>query len=238
MINYGYFRHRFDAHTDPKLNELADEMGIIIYGYYYTLIELYGAKYADIEEGEKVQIHIRTIANTWRKRVDSCDKVLTKLQLSGMLVYTKCKNTYTIDIPNFPKYYGSYKKTDRSSVANKRKEKKRKENIKQTQKIEPEKSKFNLEEIYNAYPKKQGKKKGLDGLSWIKHQEQFDLILNAAKNYSDFVKANGTDQKYIKMFSTWVNQESYSDTYEIPKTKEQIENELNEKWLDYFSKES
>jgi uncharacterized phage protein (TIGR02220 family) len=127
LINYGYFRHRFDAHTDPKLNELADDMGVIIYGYYYTLIELYGAKYADKNEDGFVDIHIRTIANTWRKRVDSCDLVLTKLQLSGMLVFTKCKNTYSLSIPNFPKYYGSYKKRDTPTPSNKRKEKKIKE---------------------------------------------------------------------------------------------------------------
>jgi hypothetical protein len=128
MINYGYFRHRFDAHTDPKLNELADEIGVVAYGYFYTLLELYGSKYADKNDDGFVQIHSRIIANTWRKRTDSCNKVMTKLQQSDLLVFTKCKNTYSISVPNFSKYYGSYKKTDRSNVANKRKENKIKVN--------------------------------------------------------------------------------------------------------------
>jgi hypothetical protein len=129
MINYGYFRHRFDASNDPKLQGLIDEMGIIALGYYYSLLEIYGHHYSQNQDKTEVQIHRRVIANTWRKRVDSCDLVLTKLALSGLLVYTKCENTYLIDIPKFLKYYGSYKKTDGQKTPNKRKEKKRKENI-------------------------------------------------------------------------------------------------------------
>jgi hypothetical protein len=135
VINYGYFRHRFDAHTDPKLNELADEIGVAAYGYYYTLIELYGSKYADRDENDFVNIHVRTISNMWRKRTDSCDKVMTKLQLSGLLVFTKLqlsstktKNTYSLSIPNFAKYYGSYKKKTPPTPSNKRKENKIKVN--------------------------------------------------------------------------------------------------------------
>jgi hypothetical protein len=132
MINYGYFRHRFDSHNNPKLNNLMDEIGISAYAYYYTLIELYGAKYADKNDDGFVDIHIRVISNTWRKRVDSCDKVLTKLQLSGLLVYTKYENTCSISIPNFAKYYGSYKKRDPSTPPNKSKVNKRKVKIKKT----------------------------------------------------------------------------------------------------------
>jgi hypothetical protein len=40
---------------------------------------------------------------------------------------TKDKNTYLIDIPNYSKYFGSYKKTELEKTPNKRKEKKRKE---------------------------------------------------------------------------------------------------------------
>jgi hypothetical protein len=148
MINYGYFRHRFDAHNNPKLNNLIDEIGVIGYGYYYTLIEIYGAKYSDKNEDGYVEIHARTLANVWRKRVDSCDKVLTKLQLSGLLVYTKSplttdlgitksSNTYLLNIPNFLKYYGSYKKKTPSTPPNKSKVNKSKVN----------KSKVNIKEL-------------------------------------------------------------------------------------------
>jgi uncharacterized phage protein (TIGR02220 family) len=127
VINYSYFRHRFDAHEDVKINTLMDDLGVEGYGYYFTLLEIYGAHYAQNPEETKVKIHTRVIANTWRKRVDSVHLVLTKLQLSGLLVYTKSDSTCIIDIPNFSNYYGSYKKTSTQMSSNKRKEKKRKE---------------------------------------------------------------------------------------------------------------
>jgi hypothetical protein len=81
-INYGYFRHRLDASNDPKLQRLVDEMGIVALGYYFSLLELFGSNYSKRDDTNRVEIHQRVVANTWRKRVDSCDKVLTKLQLS------------------------------------------------------------------------------------------------------------------------------------------------------------
>lgn len=127
VINYGYFRHRFDASNDPKLQSLVDDMGIAALGYYYSLLELYGHHFSNNGNDLQVTIHRRVVANTWRKRVDSCDKVLTKLQLSDLLVYTKCKNSYSIEIPNFLKYYGSYIKKETQNSSNKRKENKIKE---------------------------------------------------------------------------------------------------------------
>jgi hypothetical protein len=121
MINYGYFRHRFDAHLDPKLSKFVDDIGVIGYAFYYTLIEIYGSHYSKKDATNMVQITAREIANTWRKRVDSVDLVMTKLQLSDLLVYTKTNSTYLIDIPNFSKYYGSYKKTEARTPSNKSK---------------------------------------------------------------------------------------------------------------------
>jgi hypothetical protein len=138
MINYGYFRHRFDAHLNPKLNNLVDQIGLEAYAYYYTLLEVYGAKIAMQDDKESVTLHIRILANVWRKRIDSCRKVLTLLELSDLLVITKLElsdhldatnsnSTLTIRIPNFLKYYGSYKKTETDNTSNKRKEKEIKE---------------------------------------------------------------------------------------------------------------
>lgn len=128
MIDYGYFRHRFDAHENTKLNRLVDEIGVEGYGYYYTLLEIYGAHYSKKKESLDVEIHLRVIANTWRKRVDSCHKVLTKLQLSGLLVVTIKNSTCILNIPNYLEYYGPYKKTKGDNASNKIKENKIKEN--------------------------------------------------------------------------------------------------------------
>jgi hypothetical protein len=81
---------------------------------------------------------------------------------------------------------------------------------------------FDLEQIYSAYPKKQGKKKGIEKLlKLIKTQEQFDLILQGAKSYSEYCSENNTDSKYIKQFSTWVNGEHWNDELETNKNLEE-----------------
>lgn len=71
---------------------------------------------------------------------------------------------------------------------------------------------FDIEEIYNSYPKKQGKKIGIQKLNKIiKTQDEYDVILKAAKNYTQHCKVNKTDAQFIKQFSTWVNQECWND---------------------------
>ena len=83
---------------------------------------------------------------------------------------------------------------------------------------------FELNLIYDAYPKKQGKAAGMKKLqSLVKSQDQFDKILQGAKNYSDYVLENNVDSKYIKQFSTWVNQECWNDELE---TKSILEEKL------------
>lgn len=131
-INYGYFRHRLDATNDPKVQKIIDLLGVEGLGFWWSLVELYGTAYNNSNrEDLTVKIHKRVIANTWRKRVDSCDKVLTKLQLSGNLVVTSHDSTYELTIPNFLKYFGSYQKKKQERTLKKRKENKRKEiNIK------------------------------------------------------------------------------------------------------------
>lgn len=151
MINYGYFRHRFDAHTNIKLNKLADEMGVAAYGYYYTLLELYGAKYSTERESLSVDIHLRVIANTWRKRVDSCKRVLTKLQLSGLLVVTISDSTCTIEIPNFLKYYGSYQKTNDKTLLSKEKKSKEKKINNKKPEIQIPKTKIRPDDVVQLW---------------------------------------------------------------------------------------
>ena len=124
-INYGYFRHRFDAHNDPKIHAIADKMGIVGIGYYYLLIEIYGAAYSSLDDkNQKVVLHIRSISSVWRQRNDYCLLNLSKLAAMGLLRFSNDSSMIELDIPNFPKYFGAYEhKSD-----NKRKEKEIKEN--------------------------------------------------------------------------------------------------------------
>lgn len=65
---------------------------------------------------------------------------------------------------------------------------------------------LDFDSLYAAYPKKMGKKKGLDALRRkIKSKKQFDGFLQAVNNYRRYCEANQVEAQYIKHFSTFVN---------------------------------
>lgn len=71
---------------------------------------------------------------------------------------------------------------------------------------------WDIEAIYNAYPRKDGKANGLKKLQKIiKSTEQFNEILNGAQKLKEFHEAKGTEQRFIPLFSTWVNAERWKD---------------------------
>ena len=71
---------------------------------------------------------------------------------------------------------------------------------------------FDITVIYDTYPKKIGKAKGLEKLNKIiKDQKKYDEVLHGVKKYCDYVLKENIEKKYIKQFDTWVNQESWND---------------------------
>ena len=90
-----------------------------------------------------------------------------------------------------------------------------------------DKKDFDVDIIYAVYPRKEGKKSGYDKLKkLISSQEEYDLILNGAKRYAEYCKKSETPKKYIKQFSTWVNNECWNDEYEVEKTFDDIMQEI------------
>lgn len=94
---------------------------------------------------------------------------------------------------------------------------------------------FDLDLIYDAYPKKAGKALGVKKLqSKIKTQSDFDKILHGAKIYNDYVLENNIESKYIKQFSTWVNQECWNDELETQSAIEEKIKKLDDQLESYL----
>lgn len=131
-INYGYFRHRFDAHTDIKIMRLKEVGGIESVGCYFILLEIYGKHFSD-DSDKKIEqiISARHIANAFGLRLDSTRtkiELIAECELIESLWLQSDSSSVKVAIPNFLKYYGSYKKTGIEKVPNKIKENKIKEN--------------------------------------------------------------------------------------------------------------
>lgn len=79
-------------------------------------------------------------------------------------------------------------------------------------------SKFDFESLYENYPNKEGKKRGMINAKMrIKTQEEFDRFKRALANYLDICqKENRTARGYVKMWVTFVN--NWED-YEVTEFK-------------------
>ena len=73
---------------------------------------------------------------------------------------------------------------------------------------------FDIEAVYQSYPRKAGKKRGIATLEkTIETEQQYQQLLTAVKNYRDEIDANKTEQRFIKQFSTFANNwEDYLET--------------------------
>lgn len=70
----------------------------------------------------------------------------------------------------------------------------------------PAKLSFDFESIYNVYPRKIGRTKGLAICEkTIKTAQEYSLLASAVKNYAYFCESQRTETKYIKHFSSFMN---------------------------------
>ena len=69
------------------------------------------------------------------------------------------------------------------------------------------------DQIYDAYPKKKGKAKGIEKLKkhLSKNPNDYDKILSSAKKLRQRVDVGSQDLQYVPLFSSWVNQQRWED---------------------------
>lgn len=71
---------------------------------------------------------------------------------------------------------------------------------------EEESQLFDFEFVYNLYPKKEGKTKGIEFCQKnIKTKEDYDLLLKAVTRYSKNCRTERTERKFIKLFSSFMS---------------------------------
>jgi len=125
-----YFRHSFNAFDDEKIQKAIELLGYQGYAYYFILLE-HLAKKCEDEVINPITIHKQSLRILWRKQSKSCNKVLEKLQQSGLFVVTFRESFIEFDMPNLSKYLGRYQNkinpnTRKESKVKERKEKKSK----------------------------------------------------------------------------------------------------------------
>lgn len=139
---------------------------------------------------------------------------LLNIQYSNNLKYSS-KNFKELDTKNFE--------------CNKNKQNKNKDNNKKINKKELE-NEFN--ELWELYPRKQGKKKALDKYIQciMKNITNYEIVKQGIINYNRHIEKNKVSSKYIKQGSTWFNQECWNDQYDIEPQRQLIQRNFEEEF--------
>jgi hypothetical protein len=96
--------------------------------------------------------------------------------------------------------------------------------------VKTDKIEFDFEKMYSYYPRKEGKDLGMKKLqTQVKTQAMYDKVTQAIINYNNLVTAKQTEKKFIKQFSSWVNQKCWEDEIEVVKTQDEIEKDMIQK---------
>lgn len=73
-----------------------------------------------------------------------------------------------------------------------------------------DRSDFDFECLYARYPRKEGKRQGMDKLRrMIRTQAEYESFATAVDNYIQLCHDERRDRKYVKLWSTFVN--NYTD---------------------------
>lgn len=206
-----WFKHYSNASSSLKLQSLISELGVEGYGQYWLLLELLCEKF-DGESPEvtlffdeisaKVRIKFTKKLETFLQKLS--DFHLLSFQISGK--FYKIEAPILLDLQSKDFKFATKQRLLNDSNATLRIKNKdiRLKNKKEINKEKIQNDVFDLELIYSHYPKKEGKKAGMDRLKKIiKNQETYDKVLSAVKNYSDKTKFD--DIKFIKHFSSFIS---------------------------------
>lgn len=222
-----WFKHYSDASLDNKICSLEDEFGYVGYGVYWKIIEICAMQW-DGKSDTTFSINrkkMKSLLNINYMKTESILSLCSVLKLFNVVITEK---SYEINIPKLLDIKDNHTRNLQVS-GNKVTENLPLEQNRTDKNNNNKKCAFDIDAIYSVYPKKQGKAKGFEKLKKIiKDQEHYNLILEGSKNYSKYCGANDTEQRYIKQFSTWVNQECWNDELEIPLTAEELERRFSE----------
>ena len=90
---------------------------------------------------------------------------------------------------------------------------------------------FDFEKIYESYPRRQGKKLGLERCKrFIKTEKQYSELIRAIDNYSRYCSENNLEVRFVKLFATFMNEyEDWTDdrngSLNLAKQEDKFKNE-------------
>jgi len=96
-----WFKHQTDASNDPIISDAEDAFGDTGYIIYFKLLELYGAEFSNLEDGQVLNVSTTFLRRKLRKSWAKVEQVLRFYQTNGKLFFELVDNRVYIRIPKF-----------------------------------------------------------------------------------------------------------------------------------------
>lgn len=208
-----WFKHYSDNQRGQSIQALLDEMGHT--GLcYYPLVEMCVEKLdpsveRSIEKGDCLfKFHSRVVRQNLRISPANLRRLLDICAANGLLSFQFSGNSLELSMPILLNLLDSDSKKARqtreknATKSRLEKEKEKEIYIKEDDNV-IELKRFDFDAIYQKYPKKEGKTKGLEKCrAQIKTQEEYNLLWLAVDRYVDLKK--NEDPKFLKKFDTFM----------------------------------
>lgn len=209
-----YFKHKTGGRHGNRLQAVYEELGYHQgYALYFMLMEICAERYDGSSHNFKISVRELMIALRIRR-----GKLVETLQIlsrnSLVTVFPLDSNSTIVELewPELAEIADEYTRKIRRVSAKCPVQLDKNRIEKNT--IAHSAHSFDIDAVYAKYPRKQGKKRGIEKLKRsIKKPEQFSKLMQAVENYASYCKREQREQKFIKQFSTWAGE--WEDWIEI-----------------------
>lgn len=202
-----WIKHYADCTHSDFLSGLINDLGYEGYGRYWALLELFATK---IEEEHVLTKHVKfnvpsevirrlVRIRSWTELDSFADRIATERGLK----MKRIGNVFEIEAPILlDLLHSDFKKSRRDPERIPPKNKNKELELRNKNNTIAH---FDFELIYEQYPRKEGKSKGMKICkAQIKSEREFSDLKLAIENYSKHVE--GRDKKYIKQFSSFMSE--------------------------------
>lgn len=189
-----------------------------------------------------VYTSILQLSHRWGWNRKKTTAFLELLEKEGMVTTKRTTQGTTLTIENWDKFQnqGTTQCTTNGTTTGQRRDTNKKvKKVKNREYIYIRPSlEAEFEDIWNLYPKKQGKAKAFDFfVKAVEAGEDVAKIRDGVERYAKYVEADGVEFRFVKMGSTFFSQKAWLDEW-IPKNaKKKLDPEVKMLFTDLFTDE-
>lgn len=211
-----WFKHMTSARNGNSMSIIINEFGLHkAYGCYFLLTEALAEKWDGLSQPvfEMNLRQLQFILGMKSKQVENYLRTTSELEFWSV---EQNQNIFTIKFPKLLEIRDEYSKksgqTPDSVGTNSGADKDKETDIEQSKNINAQRARraspftrSDFDSVYQEYPRKEGKSKGIDKCqAQVKNEADFQALRSAISRYKAHCEGKGIEPQYIKHFSSFM----------------------------------